>query len=41
VREVFRWGSVGPLGLPHMLREDDVHNGYMIPKGAILMPNVW
>jgi hypothetical protein len=28
-------------GPPHMLREDDVYNGYFIPKGAIILTNLW
>ncbi|ETW79487.1 cytochrome P450 monooxygenase 110 [Heterobasidion irregulare TC 32-1] len=27
--------------LLHVLREDDVHNGYFIPKGSIVIANVW
>ncbi|KAI0291850.1 cytochrome P450 [Russula brevipes] len=27
--------------LATMLKEDDVHNGYFIPKGSIIMPNIW
>jgi len=38
--EVIRayFGGIGP---PHMLREDDVYNGYFIPKGAIILTNLW
>ena len=28
------------IGLPHLLREDDIYNGYFIPKGAIILTNV-
>ncbi|KDQ62053.1 hypothetical protein JAAARDRAFT_122537 [Jaapia argillacea MUCL 33604] len=41
VKEVFRWHPVAPLGVPHRLMEDDVHNGYLIPKGSIVIPNIW
>jgi hypothetical protein len=27
-------------GPPHMLREDDIYNGYFIPKGTIILTNV-
>jgi Cytochrome P450 len=27
-------------GPPHMVREDDVYNGYFIPKGAIVLVNI-
>ncbi|KAL0580912.1 hypothetical protein V5O48_001106 [Marasmius crinis-equi] len=33
VKEVFRWNSVTPLALPHRATQDDVHEGYFIPKG--------
>ncbi|TFY75063.1 hypothetical protein EWM64_g8950 [Hericium alpestre] len=41
VNEVLRWGPVAPLGLPHRLLEDDIHDGYLIPKGSIIMVNIW
>lgn len=34
-REVMRIRPVFPLGLPHTSIEDDVYNGYFIPKGRI------
>jgi Cytochrome P450 len=41
LREVIRWGPTTPLGAPHCVEQDDVHNGYFIPKGSIIMPNIW
>jgi cytochrome P450 len=41
VKEVLRWHPVAPMGLPHMTTEDDICEGYLIPKGAYLMPNIW
>jgi len=41
VKEVFRWNSVTPTGVPHRVMEDDVHDGYFIPKGALVIVNVW
>jgi len=35
-REIFRWRPVLPLGLAHNTFEDDVYNGYFIPKGDLL-----
>ena len=29
------------LGLPHLLDRDDVYEGYHLPKGSIIIPNVW
>ena len=27
--------------IPHRLIEDDVHDGYYLPKGTIVIANVW
>ncbi|RDX44656.1 cytochrome P450 [Lentinus brumalis] len=39
--EIIRRYTFGPLGLAHVSREDDVHAGYFIPKGTIIIPNNW
>jgi len=41
VKEIVRWGTVAPLGLPHRTTADDWYQGMFIPKGAICIPNVW
>ncbi|KAH8990412.1 cytochrome P450 [Lactarius hatsudake] len=41
VKETLRWRPVGPLGVPHCSSEDDWYNGMFIPKGTIVMANVW
>ncbi|KAH9035792.1 cytochrome P450 [Lactarius pseudohatsudake] len=41
VKEVLRWRSTGPVGVPHCSAEDDWYNGMFIPKGTIVMTNVW
>ena len=41
VKEVLRWHPVAPMGLPHTSTEDDVCEGYFIPKGSMLFANVW
>ncbi|KAF4341166.1 oxidoreductase [Fusarium beomiforme] len=41
VKEVLRWHPVGPMGLPHTTSQDDVIEGYLIPKGAMILPNIW
>ena len=41
VKEVLRWGVVGPLGIPHVSKVDDEYNGYFIPKGTIIVGNIW
>ncbi|KAJ0417659.1 cytochrome P450 [Aspergillus carlsbadensis] len=41
VKESLRWHPVTPMGIAHSLMEDDTYEGYHIPKGSIVMPNVW
>jgi cytochrome P450 len=36
---IFADGSIP--GFPHRVQEDDVHEGYYIPKGALVIPNIW
>jgi cytochrome P450 len=33
-REVMRWHPITPLGIPHMTSQDDIYDGYFIPKGS-------
>lgn len=39
--ESLRWPVMVPLALPHQLKQDDIVNGYFIPKGTICMGNTW
>ncbi|KAJ7192805.1 cytochrome P450 [Mycena pura] len=41
VLEVHRWHSAGPTGIPHRLTEDDIHDGWFLPKGSIVIANIW
>ncbi|CAE6423487.1 unnamed protein product [Rhizoctonia solani] len=41
VQETLRWAPVAGLALPHTCYQDDTYKGYHIPKGAIIMGNVW
>ncbi|KAF6757369.1 cytochrome P450 [Ephemerocybe angulata] len=41
LRELFRWHSEVPLGLPHTATSDDIYDGYSIPKDTIVVANVW
>ena len=41
IKELLRWRSVVPVGVPHRSLEDDEYNGYFIPEGTLLVPNVW
>ncbi|KAF9522934.1 cytochrome P450 [Crepidotus variabilis] len=39
--ELLRWHTVAPLGIPHAAVEDGYINGYFIPKGAVIVANLW
>lgn len=41
VKEVMRWHTVAPLGVVHVSTQDDVYNGYFIPRGTYVLPNAW
>lgn len=41
VEEIFRWRPAGPEGVPHLNKEESTYNGYTIPKGSVVIPNVW
>ncbi|RAK98191.1 cytochrome P450 [Aspergillus ibericus CBS 121593] len=41
VEEVFRWRPAGPEGVPHLNREETTYHGYTIPKGSVIIANVW
>ncbi|KIJ15631.1 hypothetical protein PAXINDRAFT_114873 [Paxillus involutus ATCC 200175] len=41
MRETLRWHPLAPLSLPHAAVNDDVYNGFYIPKGATVITNIW
>ncbi|KAE8375757.1 cytochrome P450 [Aspergillus bertholletiae] len=41
INEVLRWNPVVRLGIMHTASEDDIYKGYLIPKGAPIVPNIW
>ncbi|KDR73253.1 hypothetical protein GALMADRAFT_251844 [Galerina marginata CBS 339.88] len=41
VTEVLRWNSVAPTGVPHTALEDGYIAGYFIPKGSLILTNLW
>ncbi|KIJ23694.1 hypothetical protein M422DRAFT_195619, partial [Sphaerobolus stellatus SS14] len=40
-KEALRWHPLLPSGIGHMASEDDVIQGYFIPKGTVVLGNVW
>ncbi|KAF8970100.1 cytochrome P450 [Flammula alnicola] len=41
IKEVHRWNTAGPIGIPHFLEQDDEYNGYFIPGQSIIIGNAW
>ncbi|CAA7263631.1 unnamed protein product [Cyclocybe aegerita] len=41
IAEIFRYSPAIPMCIPHALSQDDVYEGVFLPKGALIMPNVW
>ncbi|KAH9831002.1 cytochrome P450 [Rhodofomes roseus] len=41
LKEAHRINPVGPLSLPHKVRQDDNYRGYRIPAGATVLGNTW
>ena len=41
IKECLRWRSGVPLGIPRRSIEDDEYRGYFIPKGSIVIANLW
>ncbi|KAJ5281712.1 hypothetical protein N7478_007084 [Penicillium angulare] len=41
VKEVLRWHPVVPVNIPHVSTQDDVCEGFLIPKGSWVIANIW
>ncbi|KIJ65802.1 hypothetical protein HYDPIDRAFT_109823 [Hydnomerulius pinastri MD-312] len=41
VLEILRWNVVAPLGIPHLVTQDDEYLGYHIAKGSAVAGNTW
>ncbi|KAH9028791.1 cytochrome P450 [Lactarius hengduanensis] len=41
VKEMLRWRPMARLGFPHCSTEDDWYDGMFIPKGTMVIANVW
>lgn len=40
-KEVHRWQPVVPMGVAHAVSQDDTYRRYFIPKGTIIIGNIW
>ncbi|KAN0084466.1 Cytochrome P450 [Tylopilus felleus] len=40
-REIFRYCPTVPISVPHATVEEDVYEGFHIPKGTIIISNLW
>jgi len=41
LRETIRWSPAVRLNLPHGVTEDDIYDGYFIPKGTNVIVSIW
>lgn len=41
IKEVMRWNPAVPLGLGRRTSQDDIYEGYFIPKDTTVFTNVW
>jgi cytochrome P450 len=41
IRETHRWRPPVPIGAPHASEQDDVYNGYFIPKNSSVLSLTW
>jgi cytochrome P450 len=41
LKESNRWAPITTEALPHRARADDEYNGFFIPAGTAIIPNVW
>jgi len=41
IKETMRWRPIAPLGIARRAMQDDVYDGYDIPRGSMVIPNIW
>ncbi|WYZ42267.1 hypothetical protein EsH8_V_001162 [Colletotrichum jinshuiense] len=41
IKEVLRWHVIAPMGLLHMSSEEATYLNYRIPKGSLVLCNIW
>lgn len=39
--ESLRWKNPLPVAMPHVLIQDDIYKGYVLPKGSVVVANSW
>ncbi|KAF9449666.1 cytochrome P450 [Macrolepiota fuliginosa MF-IS2] len=41
IKEVLRWNPILATGVPHLTTDEDVYEGYYIPKGSVILANAY
>ncbi|THU79223.1 cytochrome P450 [Dendrothele bispora CBS 962.96] len=41
IKETMRWHPPVPFSIPRRTTQDDIFNGYFIPKDTVVIPNLW
>lgn len=41
VQEIYRWNPASPLAVAHKLMRENEYEGYFIPAGTVIVPNIW
>ena len=41
IKELWRWHPVLLMAVPHCSTNEDTYDGYFIPSGTVVIPNVW
>lgn len=41
IQEILRFGTIAPIGVPHCTYVDTAFRGYKIPKGTMIIGNLW
>ncbi|KAF8308929.1 cytochrome P450 [Clavulina sp. PMI_390] len=41
VKEILRWRPPAPIAVPHLLNQEDVYQGRIIPKDSVIVANIW
>ncbi|KAJ6553610.1 cytochrome P450 [Mycena vulgaris] len=41
LKELLRWWTVAPIGVPHFIAVEDIYRGYWIPAGSVVIANSW